>query len=337
MSKRVAVVTTSYPSPGDDVSGHFVRAEVLAMVAEGHRVTVLCPGRSSALELRDEGVTVFRLGAEDVFGWPGAVPKLRENPLALLALPGFVRRARSRLRSGRFDRVIAHWLLGSGWPIATAARAPVEIVVHGSDARMLTRLGPLRGHILSALEQHGCSLRLVAPHLRPLLATATNRSWLDAARVEPLPLLLPLLASRETLRAELGVSERHLAVLVGRLVPSKRVEVALRQAPLPRATQLVVIGSGPLLPALANAFPDVLFTGQLPREKALCWIKAADVVVSASLEEGAPTALREARCLGTPVWTAEFGSAAAWAAADPGVRVLPELTRDLNDSHQPAH
>lgn len=340
MTQRIAVVTTSYPSAGDDVSGHFVRSEVRRLVAEGNRVTVLCPGgqrphrqsstkclSSDGTSMLDDDATVVRLGAGRVFGWPGAVAKLRRNPLAALSLPAFIRRARARLRDGNFDRIIAHWLLGSGWPIAAGVSVPVEIVVHGSDARILARLGPLRHYILGTLERQGCSLRLVAPHLEPLLRTATNGAWLARARVEPLPVSIPPLAPRETLRRELGVPEgAHLGVFVGRLVASKRLDVALRRAPLPRDAMRVVVGSGPLASTLKHAFPDVHFTGQLDRERTLKWLKAADVVISASLEEGAPTALREARLVGTPVWTAEFGSASTWAASDPGVKVTPELT-----------
>jgi glycosyltransferase involved in cell wall biosynthesis len=223
--------------------------------------------------------------------------------------------------------VIAHWLLGSGWPIALAAKCPVEIVVHGSDARLLGRCGPARAYILRALENENCSLRLVAPHLKPWLETATNRAWLDSARIEPLPISVPELPDRETLRREFGIaSSAYLAVVVGRLVPSKRIHVALRRAPFPAGAKVVVIGSGPLLTELRSTFPVVHFTEQLPRATALSWLKAADVAVSASLDEGAPTALREARLLGTAVWTAEFGSAATWQAADPGVTVLPEFT-----------
>ncbi len=330
MSERIAVVTTSYPSPGDDVSGHFVRSEVDELAAAGHSVTVFCPGNGVVPgddETAAPGVRVERLGAAGVFGWPGALSKLRRDPLAALELPRFVGRARARLRSGNFDRVIAHWLVGSGWPIALASRAPLEVVVHGSDARLLARLGPLRGHVLSTLERRGCKLRLVAPHLAPLLQTGTNSEWLRQARVAPLPISLPLLPQREVVRRELGLAPgAFLAVLVGRLIPSKRLDVALRNAPFPDGAQVVVIGSGPLLTPLKRNFPNVHFTGQLPREEALRWLKAADVALSASVEEGAPTALREARALGTPVWTAEFGSAAAWAASDPQVTVLPSLT-----------
>lgn len=325
MAERIAVVTTSYPTGDDDVSGHFVRSEVAELVAAGHTVTVLCPG---AMAVRSDpcGASVHVLGAERAFGWPGAVEKLRRDPLAAFTLPGFVRRCRRALRNGRFDRVIAHWLLGSGFPIALAARTPIEIVVHGSDARLLARLGPLRSLVLGRLQARDVQLRVVAPHLLALLRTDTNGAWLDHARITPLPVPLPPLPSRTALRTELGVeAERFVAVCAGRLIPSKRVAVALSHAPLPAGAKVVVVGSGPQLAPLQQRFPHVHFTGQVSRDLALRWLKAADVALSASREEGAPTALREARLLGTEVWTAEFGSAAEWARVDPGVRVLNEL------------
>jgi hypothetical protein len=54
-------------------------------------------------------------------------------------------------------------------------------------------------------------------------------------------------------------------------------------------------------------------------------MRAADVIVSASEREGAPTVIREARALGTAVWTSAVGDVALWAALDPGIRVLDEL------------
>jgi glycosyltransferase involved in cell wall biosynthesis len=324
MKQRIAVVTTSYPSTDDDVSGHFVRSEVTRLANAGHHVTVLCPGEPDRY---DDGthpnIVTRRLGAARLFGWPGALHKFKRRPWVLIQLPPFVRRCRTALHDGAFDRVIAHWLLGSGWPVALAGSAPTEVVVHGSDARLLANFAPLRRYVLGALRDRGCTLRLVGSHLAPLLRTGHNDEWIDAAVVSPLPVSLPPLPSREQLRTERGLRpETFVAVLVGRLISSKRTAVALRHAPLPSGALRVVIGSGPLQASLAAEFPDVHFTGQLPRGATLGWVKAADVVVSASLNEGAPTSLREARLLNVPVWTAEYGSAALWAARDPGVSVL---------------
>jgi len=74
-----------------------------------------------------------------------------------------------------------------------------------------------------------------------------------------------------------------------------------------------------LLAELRQRFPDVRFTGELPRPQALAWIAAADVVISASKREGAPTALREARALGVPVVACAAGDLPERAARDAGV------------------
>ena len=54
----------------------------------------------------------------------------------------------------------------------------------------------------------------------------------------------------------------------------------------------------------------------------LAWIAAADLLVSASRDEGAPTVVREARLLGTPVLAARAGDVERWAAQDPGITLL---------------
>ena len=48
----------------------------------------------------------------------------------------------------------------------------------------------------------------------------------------------------------------------------------------------------------ARASVDARFVGRVPREEALAWIGAAEIVLFASEEEGASTVLREARDAG---------------------------------------
>lgn len=74
---RIAVITSSYPQNDEDPSGHFVRTEVMELVKQGHQVTVICPGAPTAAGQNPE---IVRLGATGLFGWPGALTKLRANP-----------------------------------------------------------------------------------------------------------------------------------------------------------------------------------------------------------------------------------------------------------------
>src|SRR5690606_22553126 len=142
------------------------------------------------------------------------------------------------------------------------------------------------------------------------------------------PIDIPAL-DRKQERQKLGVDENDfVAVVIGRLIPEKRVEPALRYAAtLAPRVRRVVIGDGPLRTNLERRFPQVEFLGQLPRSRTLSWLCAANALVAASVSEGAPTVIREARSLGTPVWTADVGDVSRWATNDPGIIVDHRLAR----------
>jgi glycosyltransferase involved in cell wall biosynthesis len=108
----------------------------------------------------------------------------------------------------------------------------------------------------------------------------------------------------ERKKRELGAA--RVAVSVGRLVRSKRVDRAIEHVARTRdADRLVVVGDGPergRLEALARAREvDARFLGILPREETLAWIGAASHLLFASEHEGASTVLREAAAMGTRV------------------------------------
>lgn len=330
---RIAVFSSSYPESKDDPSGHFVRAEVDELVALGHDVTVFCPGaKTSARPLSTSlsNPSVVRLGATSLFGWPGALSRLRKNPLVIWQLLPFVVRARRCLHNDHFDRVVGHWLFPCGWPILSSSGPNTEIVVHGSDARLAAHLPEfLRERLLGSLRARGHSLRFVATHLKPLLTTRNLEAWIMNSAVSPCALDLPPLPSRDEARRTLGLPDAgFVATLIGRLVPSKRIDVALERAQLPPGARVYVIGSGPCLPELKRRFEHVVFLGQLPRSLTLTWLKASDVLLNASLLDGAPTVVREARALAVPVWSAPSEAVCAWAATDPGISLRHEFARD---------
>jgi teichuronic acid biosynthesis glycosyltransferase TuaC len=301
---RIAVVTTSYPRQAGDPAGHFVQAEVDALRALGHEVFVLCPEPSNA-----------------AFGFPGVLARIRARPSRTLAALGFALRAALRLRrAAPFDRVIAHWIVPAAVPIALGQRAPIEVVVHGSDLGLLEQLPrPMAGLVLWLLGRRGASFRCVSHELRSRLIRLGGPA---AARVEPCVIDVSAAPTRERARTALGIAEQtELAVVVGRLVPDKRIALALSAATLLPA-EVVVVGDGPELEPARRRFPGVHFTGQLPRPLCLAWIAAADVLISASRREGAPTVLREARALGVPVVSVTAGDLALWAEADPDVHVV---------------
>ncbi len=305
---RIAVITTSYPRRAGDGAGHFVEAEVEKLRALGHEIVVLCP--------RDD---------EDAFGWPGALARLRERPLRTLGALRFVIRVGLELRSAApFDRVIAHWLVPSAFPIALAERAPLEVVVHGSDVDLLEKLPPFASRVVvSLLHARRASFRFVSRELCDRLTQLSGIDLADAARVEPCAIDVAAAPSRGRARRTLGLGDdRELALIVGRLVPGKRTERAIAAATLLPAALVVVVGDGPERADLELRFPGVRFVGHISRTLTLTWIAAADVLVSASRAEGAPTAIREARALGVPVVTPPAGDLALWAATDADLHLV---------------
>ena len=122
------------------------------------------------------------------------------------------------------------------------------------------------------------------------------------AVVRPASFELPDVTER--VRARKGeLAGRRAAVVVGRLVASKRVDRVIEYMATRSAGEvLVVVGDGPeraRLEAMAREKGvTAWFTGLLARHEALAWMGAADVLLHASREEGCSTVLREAEALG---------------------------------------
>ncbi|HEX6277618.1 MAG TPA: glycosyltransferase family 4 protein [Polyangiaceae bacterium] len=338
-AERVVVVTSSYPAHADDPSGHFVAAEVRLLCDAGNDVVVLTPETRASgswfwnpkpphgFEAGPAGERVVRLPAGDAFGWPGALERLRARPLRAFGALSFVRSARRALATkGPWDRVIAHFLVPCAWPLLDALTPPaarLEAVAHGSDARLVGRLpGPVRRRIARLLA--GYDVRCTSAELRSELTSALGDGVGGRIRVETPPLELVARPSRSDARRALGIAaDARLLVVAGRLVRGKRTDVALRAAQLVPNALVVAVGDGPERAALEREFPQARFVGLVARSRALDWLAAADALIVASREEGAPSVVREARALGTPVVALPSGDLRAWQARDPGLFVVP--------------
>ncbi|AUX40854.1 glycosyltransferase [Sorangium cellulosum] len=347
---RVVVVTTSYPEGDEDPSGHFVRSSARALTRGGAEVHVIAAG-GSILDppSQDGGLVVHRAGGGALFAWPGAAARAREAPHRLLSALPFAASVLARLREvGPVDRAVAHWILPCAWPLLLAGtRAPLEVRAHGADVRLLLRAPQAaRAAVVGALLRRGARFVFAASALRDALARSLApeqaRALAGASHVEPPAIELPPVAERAaSLRRELVESPGdRLAVVVCRLIPTKRVELAIEAARAAGAgLRLVVIGDGPERGALERLArrsdpaagasrgaggaggAAVRFTGTLPRREALAWIGAADVLLHPSSHEAAPTVIREARALGVPVVACDAGDVNAWARDDRGILV----------------
>jgi teichuronic acid biosynthesis glycosyltransferase TuaC len=290
---RIALVTTSWPESEGDPSGHFVRAEARELEQAGHTVTVVAPPVGGA------------------FGWPGVAARLRERPWRILDAVRWVAAARARARRLDVDHVVAHWAVPCGWPIAVAApAASLEIVSHGADVRLLTALPRgMRHAVARAIASRATGWRFVSESLLATLLDSLDPSTRarvqQIATVRPPSLEMPDVAEAIARRRD-ALGNARVAVSVGRLVPSKRVDRAIEHvARTSDLDALVVVGDGPersRLERLARVRGvDARFVGAVPREDALAWIGAAHVVIHASESEGCSTVLREADALGRSV------------------------------------
>jgi teichuronic acid biosynthesis glycosyltransferase TuaC len=289
---HVALVTTSWPVHDEDPAGHFVRAHARELERGGAVVTVVAPAPGGA------------------FGWPGATARIRERPLRAVGAAAWIASARKRVEGLVVERVVAHWAVPCAWPIATGAHVPIDVISHGGDIRLLTRLpSALRRALVLSLSTRVSTWSFVSTRLLEELLVSLEpeaRSRVQrVARVEAPPIEMPdVSAAVADLRRELGA--RRIAVSVGRLVPSKRVERGVEYVARSKDVErLVVIGDGPeraRLEHLARRLGvDAWFMGALARPKALAWIGAADLLIVASEAEGLSTVIREASALGTRV------------------------------------
>lgn len=355
------VVTTSFPRWDGDPSGHFVQTAALRLAELGHEVWVVCPGDPKNAPERQGSLHVVSTGGGELFGWPGVASRFREAPWRAVDALGFLRGARAALTTlahedwvNPFDPpsragialVEAHWLLPCAWPLAMGIEAPLTAVAHGGDVRLLSRMpAPLRNRILASLIDRGARIRFVSARERERLCAKLDRDL--RRRVEGASHVAPCAADvgraptperRLELRRSLGAGlGTHVVVVVARLVPEKRVDLAIRSlALLGRDVLLVVVGDGPERTALeqvarANAV-RATFTGLLPRVRCLEIIGSADALLATSPTEGAPTVVREARAFGVPVISTDAGDVSRWSERDVGITVCADkrsLARSL--------
>lgn len=123
-------------------------------------------------------------------------------------------------------------------------------------------------------------------------------------------------------------------ICVGRLIPRKRVDLALRafRAGAPAGARLAVLGEGPLdaeLRALAAELgiaDRVDFLGEVDREQSVRTMASSHVLLHASRQEGAPWVIGEAQSVGTyPIAVAGTGADEAVRAGGIGT-VVDEAT-----------
>ena len=356
MTRRVAMITTSYPRfPGDGV-GTFLEPIAKGIANLNHRIDVIAPWHPLVKRpQREDNVHFhfFRYAPSKnlhVFGYASALKadvKLRGS--AYLVAPLAVGMGRSTLRrvvqSSRSDLIHAHWVVPSGF-IASAKGSimtiPLVVSLHGSDvylaetnflARMAARSVFRRASWITA-----CSDDLAG---RAIALGA------DSKRITVIPYgvdtdrFRPNTETREELRRKHNLgSNDPVLVTAGRLVRKKGFEYLVDSLPAlichhPRL-RLVVAGGGDLQNALeqrastVGVRDNIIFLGSVQQDDIARWLTTADVAVIPSVKDdsgnvdGLPNVLLEALSSGTPVVATAAGGMGLVAKDGQTARVVPE-------------
>ncbi|MBM3677110.1 MAG: glycosyltransferase family 4 protein, partial [Actinobacteria bacterium] len=228
-----------------------------------------------------------------------------------------------RARAFRPDVVYAHFLLPAGLWAVLAGGAPVVVTAHGQDVenahgsaavRAGTRLVVRRAAAVVAVSRWlRDRLDAVAPEADG--KTEVIDCGVDLERFRP--------RDRDEARRDLGIDPGGtLFLCVGTLSERKNVLALARAVERRDEGTLVLVGDGPLRPALAHR-PRVVLADQQPRDRVATWIAAADVVCQPSLIEPFGLAALEGLASARSVVGTTVGGHPEFVTADAGVLATP--------------
>lgn len=342
-------LTHNYPRQAGDLPGAFLHPLALALRERGHDVRVVAPaeqGRGGRERLDGIPINRVRYSLPDfeVLAYDGRMREEARSPSGLVALAGLLlalyRGARDEEAGTTGDVVFhAHWWFPSG--LALPGSRPGVVTLHGTDVRLLEtsaiarRLGRRvlrRARVVTAVSselavvaERVSGRQDVTRHVQPMPVPGVERPWSNGGGG---------------------------ALVVARLVPQKRVELAIAAAgELAKSGEsiaLTIVGHGPereKLVALAAQLPPeatVRFMGTLPPEEVARQIAAADVMLFPAVGEGLGLAGIEALMAGVPVIACSDGGGIVSALARhgggvvtaPSARALASALRDLQVADQ---
>ena len=290
---RAVFLTHNYPRTADDVSGTFLHPLAVALVARGIDVTVIAPSDRGAggRELRD-GVAIERVryasAERETLAYRGTMGGALRSPAGVRALAGMIRaftRAARTAIGGEGEAVLhAHWWVPAG--LAAPAGIPLVVTCHGTDVRLLASSRSFRFFGRRVLRRAD----VVTTVSRPLAATITERTGVAVA-------------PRSTGGGGL--------VMLGRLTPQKRIDLALAGYALARERglelPLTIVGDGPerarlKVQAGGLGLGDVVrFAGEVPPSRVPDHLACADLCLMTAEREGLGLAAAEALMQGVPV------------------------------------
>lgn len=313
MPISVVFLTHNYPRHPDDIAGGFLAPVATALARRGVQVCVITPsdGGQSGEAVEAGGVRVSRVRYDaahrERFAY-GGMQRALGSPAGLLALARMCRalRAAARVEIARGANVIhAHWWFPAG--IAAPRGVPLVLTSHGSDAALLRRSAMIR-LLARPVYRQAAVVTAVSSEIAAWIEAGTGRH-VEPRYVQPMPV------DADRFSPSVGGGG---AVVVSRLVPQKRVHLAIEAvAHLQRtrglALPLVIVGDGPergtleRLAAEREVGTHVRFVGAVKPEDVPAYLKTADVMLFSARDEGFGLVAAEAFLAGVPVVTCRDG------------------------------
>lgn len=304
-SQTLLVLTSTLPRWAGDTEPRFVE-DLSYQLADKFDVVVLAPhcagaARHETLSDGKRRITVHRfrycLVALQSLAYDGGVlSKLKRNPLRLLLVPLFLAAQTISIaklhRRHRFAAIHAHWIIPQGMSAALfrllARQAPPLLITsHGSD------LFALRGALLARLKRwilgKATRVSVVSDAMRSAAAELGCNDSDIAVRSMGVDL-------RFTFTPGEAGTERDGLIFVSRLVEKKGlthlIEAMAKLVAQHPELRLTIIGDGPLREPLTQLVSKldlqdhVHFAGSLPNAELPNYLRAAQISVMPSVQEG---------------------------------------------------
>ncbi len=229
-----------------------------------------------------------------------------------------------------FDRLLCAWLFPDGWAIKEVAnelQIPFALIAQGSDVHQYLE-NPFRRERIVETANRSLGVITRSADLGERLKKAGVHPNIPQTVYNGVDHTLFFPGEKAASRKSLSLPEHSVIILyVGNLLPIKQPELIIRafanfvrQDKLSEA-RLIMFGDGPLrtrLERLCNELSidqNVQILGQAPPETIAGYMRAADFLTLASLNEGVPNVILESLASGLPV-------------VAPAVGGIPEILHD---------
>jgi glycosyltransferase involved in cell wall biosynthesis len=316
---RVVFLTHGFPHWPGHISGAALGTLARALTRRGISVRVVTTGDESG-EIVVDGVPVHRIRVRasfrDAIASHRSIAAVLRAPLGWSALARLwrkLRQAAQREVATGADILHAHWWIPAG--LASPPDLPTVLTVHETDAAVLAHSRIAR-RLARPLFQRAAVVTAVSREVGVWVQAGAGR-FVDPSRVHHMPV---------DARGVPWTRGGGGAVVIARLVPSSRVDLAIETAAVlaacGHALPLTVVGEGPERQILEQRVARlgvsalVRFVGAATPEEARRHLERADVMLFTGRGEGRALSAIEGLIAGVPV-------VACWDSGA-GVDIVPE-------------